>query len=106
MYPLPPLTNRYPYRSAARQPAVAISCPVYSSSSVDWISFLGPQPQYGSGTVYYSLSSNSGAKRQTNVTVANQPFTVTQDAGDSCDAERQKIIQDYIEYDNVANTIG
>jgi len=75
-----------------------ISCPVYSSSPVDWVLFSGPQPQYGSGTVYYSVASNSGAQRQTSVTVANQPLLITQDAGNACGDQRDQIIQEYKTY--------
>ena len=74
-----------------------ISCPVYSSSSVSWVIFSGPQPQYGSGTVYYSVASNPGPGRSTDppVLVANQPLTISQDPGDSCGDQRDQIIQEY-----------
>ena len=60
-----------------------VSCPVSSSSPVDWVLITSIQPQYGSGTVYFSVSPNLGAKRQTSITLANQALLITQD-GNLC----------------------
>ena len=88
---VPPCTSSlsYPSRNFPKEggpgavdvTASDISCPVYSSSQVDWVTFSGQQPQYGSGSVFYSVASNSGLPRHTTppLLVANQPLLITQD---------------------------
>lgn len=70
--------------SAVEVTASDVSCPVFASSSVGWLTFSGPLPQYGSSTIYYTVASNQGSRRQTSATVANLPLEIIQDGTSAC----------------------
>ena len=53
-----------------------------ATSSVNWITFPYGSSGDGSGGLYYSVSTNTGASSRTGtLTIADQTFTVTQEAG-------------------------
>jgi hypothetical protein len=85
--------------------ASAITCSWLATSTVLWIHPIGPFPTF-STSFTFSVEPNSGLARQGTLSVANQPFTISQEAGADCDPARSQIIQDYITYNNAALTIG
>jgi len=61
-------------------------CGRTAMSSVEWISILYGSAASGSGTIGYAVAANpSPAVRMGNITVADQIFTITQQAAPVCD---------------------
>jgi hypothetical protein len=56
-------------------------CSWSAQSSVDWISILTGSSGNGNGTVSLSIQPNTGVARTGTVTIAGQPFTITQASG-------------------------
>jgi len=51
-----------------------------ASTTVDWITFIGPAAGAGSGTLTYQVAPNTGAGRSAAITVTGFSFTVEQQA--------------------------
>jgi len=49
--------------------------------------FPGPQPQFGSGTVNYTVQPNTGSARNTTATVGNQALLIIQQGTTACQVE-------------------
>jgi uncharacterized protein (TIGR03437 family) len=54
-------------------------CPWQAAANTDWISIATGSPGVGSGTVHYTVASNSAGRSGT-ITIAGQTITVTQSA--------------------------
>ena len=55
-------------------------CAWSASSAASWIAIRSGQSGNGNGTVVLSVAGNTGAQRSGTVTIAGQPYVVTQDA--------------------------
>lgn len=56
----------------------AASCTWTATSAANWLTLTGGANGTGNGTVNYTVAANAGATRTGTLTVAGQPFTVTQ----------------------------
>jgi hypothetical protein len=61
----------------------AAGCPWTASRNASWITVTGGSSGSGSGTVSYSVASNTGSARSGTLTIAGKTFTVSQ-AGTTC----------------------
>src|SRR5262245_52791217 len=62
----------------------AASCNWSASSDASWISLTGRTSGTGSGTVTFSVASNSGVARSGQLTIGDQTVSVNQAATDTC----------------------
>ncbi|MCW5977378.1 MAG: DUF2341 domain-containing protein [Bryobacteraceae bacterium] len=62
----------------------ATGCPWTASSSAAWLSITSGASGNGSGSVNYSVQSNSGAQRQATLTIGGQTFTLSQLSSSGC----------------------
>jgi hypothetical protein len=60
--------------------ATTTGCSWTTEITVDWVSVRGPASGSGNGEVHLKVKANSGDERSTVVTIAGQPFTLSQRA--------------------------
>ncbi len=71
------------------------TCAWSATSPVQWITFTAPASGSGNGSVGYNVAANSNSSsRSATITVAGQPFVVTQ-AGAACDATLNPASQNF-----------
>jgi len=59
-------------------------CTWTATSNAAWITITSGSSGSGNGTVNYSVAANPGGARNSTITIAQQTFTVTQDAAAAC----------------------
>ena len=71
------------------------TCAWSATSPVQWITFTAPASGNGNGSVGYNVAANTNSSsRSATITVAGQPFVVTQ-AGAACDATLNPASQNF-----------
>ena len=71
------------------------TCAWSATSPVQWITFTAPASGSGNGSVGYNVAANTNSSsRSATITVAGQPFVVTQ-AGAACDATLNPASQNF-----------
>lgn len=85
-FSLTPTSENVP-ASGGPAPAITVNapagCPWTAAANAEWLSMTSPSPAGGTGpgNVTYSVTANTGAQRTGTLTIAGQPFIVTQASG-------------------------